>query len=68
MALIKCVECGKEISDKANACIHCGSTINIKTVFLCRRFLTRHVATFRSVPLMVPKMNFCPSSGGLIYS
>ena len=24
MALIKCPECGKEISDKANACIHCG--------------------------------------------
>lgn len=24
MALIKCVECGKEISDKAKACIHCG--------------------------------------------
>lgn len=24
MALIKCPECGKEISDKAAACIHCG--------------------------------------------
>ena len=24
MALIKCPECGKEISDKANACVHCG--------------------------------------------
>lgn len=24
MALIKCPECGKEISDKAPACIHCG--------------------------------------------
>ena len=24
MALIKCPECGKEISDKANQCIHCG--------------------------------------------
>ena len=24
MALIKCPECGKEVSDKANACIHCG--------------------------------------------
>lgn len=28
MALIKCPECGKEISDKANACIHCGYPIN----------------------------------------
>lgn len=24
MALIKCPECGKEISDRADACIHCG--------------------------------------------
>ena len=24
MALIKCPECGKEISDKANDCVHCG--------------------------------------------
>ena len=24
MSLIKCPECGKEISDKAQACIHCG--------------------------------------------
>ena len=24
MALIKCPECGKEISDQAPACIHCG--------------------------------------------
>lgn len=27
MALIKCPECGKEISDKASACIHCGYPI-----------------------------------------
>ena len=25
MALIKCTECGKEISDKAASCPHCGS-------------------------------------------
>ena len=24
MALIKCPECGKDVSDKAAACIHCG--------------------------------------------
>lgn len=24
MALVKCKECGKEISDKATTCIHCG--------------------------------------------
>ena len=27
MALIKCPECGKEISDKAENCIHCGFPI-----------------------------------------
>ena len=27
MALIKCEECGKEISDKAKCCIHCGCPI-----------------------------------------
>ena len=29
MALINCSECGKQISDKANACIHCGAPINV---------------------------------------
>lgn len=28
MALIKCPECGKEISDKAKACIHCGCPLS----------------------------------------
>ena len=28
MALIKCKECGKEISDKATNCIHCGCPVN----------------------------------------
>lgn len=30
MALIKCPECGKEISDKAEKCMHCGFPINIQ--------------------------------------
>ena len=30
MALIKCPECGKEISDKAAACIHCGCPLEPK--------------------------------------
>lgn len=30
MALIKCSECGKEISDKAINCVHCGNPIKIK--------------------------------------
>ena len=27
MALIKCTECGKDVSDKAEVCIHCGYPI-----------------------------------------
>ena len=27
MALIKCSECGKEISDKSKTCIHCGCPV-----------------------------------------
>ena len=30
MALIKCIECGKEISDKANACPNCGCPVGIE--------------------------------------
>lgn len=29
MALIKCPECGKDISDKAPACIHCGFPLRL---------------------------------------
>ncbi len=28
MALIKCSECGKDISDKAESCLSCGNPIN----------------------------------------
>lgn len=31
MALIQCCECGKEISDKASKCIHCGAEV-VKTI------------------------------------
>lgn len=30
MALIKCDNCGKEISDKATNCVHCGKKLNTK--------------------------------------
>lgn len=29
MALIKCLECGKKISDKSESCTHCGCPVNI---------------------------------------
>lgn len=30
MALIKCPECGKEVSDKVENCIHCGYPLDLK--------------------------------------
>lgn len=42
MSLIKCKECGKEISDKAESCVNCGCPIskkksdnNIRNNYLC---------------------------------
>ena len=32
MALIKCKECGKDISDKADVCVHCGMEQKIKQI------------------------------------
>lgn len=32
MALIKCEECGKEISDKAKVCVNCGCPVESKNV------------------------------------
>lgn len=34
MALIKCQECGKEISNKANACPNCGCPIEKEKIIL----------------------------------
>lgn len=34
MALIKCPECGKEISNKSNQCIHCGYPINSNIIII----------------------------------
>ena len=30
MALIKCPKCGKDVSDTANSCVHCGERLNFK--------------------------------------
>ena len=27
MAMIKCSECGEEVSDKASTCVHCGNPL-----------------------------------------
>ena len=41
MALIKCPECGKEVSDTANSCPNCGYLIHNKKSFL--QFLSNRI-------------------------
>lgn len=44
MALIKCTECGKEISDSAKMCPHCGNeTEHAKTIANAKLVATRHL-------------------------
>lgn len=50
MALIKCPECGREVSDKAKACIHCGFP------------LEESLCAFDSTPIE-GSMNICPKCG-----
>ena len=35
MALIKCVECGKEVSSSAKVCPHCGIKLNLSSCPEC---------------------------------
>lgn len=47
MSLIKCSECGKEISDKAEVCPNCGNTSTPKGVF--RKRVTGTVVTIQLI-------------------
>lgn len=38
MALIKCPECGKEISDKSDKCIHCGYPLKKNTIINSKEY------------------------------
>ncbi len=43
MALIKCPECGKEISDKSRTCIHCGfPLVNGEIKITCDKIVGKH--------------------------
>ncbi len=54
MALIKCDNCGKEISDKAKKCVHCG-------------YIIKESKKERKCPncnyTLTKKDNFCPNCG-----
>lgn len=43
MALIKCQECGKEISDKSENCIHCGCPVEVKVESITKETTTEVV-------------------------
>ena len=49
MAMIKCPECGKEVSDKSLLCIHCGCPIK-KDDQDNKKSLESHVIAYRSSP------------------
>ena len=54
MALIKCPECGKEISDKTESCIYCGYPLKEKktaqSVHETKKPLESHVVAYRCSP------------------
>lgn len=58
MALIKCPDCGKEVSDKSNACIHCGCPIVLKfavTKNLEKEYLKKNGVDESSIDTVMPK-------------
>ena len=58
MALIKCPECNKEVSDKASSCPHCGYPLLVsegKAIFKCER--TSYTGMTTIVPMTVKIFN-----------
>lgn len=43
MALIKCDECGKQVSDKASACPHCGAPVEIIKCVECKKTFNKNL-------------------------
>lgn len=57
MALIKCAECGKEISDTAKTCIHCGYENNLITCPECKKRIENNVNTCSNCGYEIKKDN-----------
>lgn len=57
MALIKCKECNKEISDKAKQCPHCGFENNIITCPECKKEIENNVNTCPNCGYEIKKDN-----------
>lgn len=52
MALINCPECGQEISDKAQKCIHCGKEFTYEKPYVCKE-------CGKEIPADATECSFC---------
>ena len=64
MSLIKCSECGNEISDKASACPHCGSPVYMlfdigKYEVASNYEVKKCVQCGRNIPKVLGKCPYC---------
>jgi hypothetical protein len=59
MALIKCPDCGKEISDKTEKCLHCGCPINPAIIPRERTDLNTHTSTDVNSKIVVQSKEGC---------
>jgi len=71
--LIKCPECGKEVSENAVNCVHCGYPLNHKKEEVAKAEITKkkgeRVVAFNTVLGFLGFMMFCgvlTSNGGII--
>ena len=56
MALVKCPECGKEISDTVESCIHCGYVLEDEIAFSCPQCGEKILANEDAINTVAP----CP--------
>ena len=70
MALIKCPECGKEISDKAHTCISCGCPLNelLTTSGVIRIKIPNFVDGWAALSAAYRKATISTSQGKLLWS
>lgn len=67
MALIKCPECGREVSDKATACPHCGFNIaNLNHCEECNAIISESEASCPECGCPTPWSRKCPECGNYV--
>lgn len=59
MALIKCSECGKEISDKAKECVHCGIKLNKKKKNTNKEKIKKIILTILNIIIFIITFILC---------